>query len=263
MNRRAGLVIGKSLVALCVAATAVGIALLATARNMPIHTNEPRATELMNLYTQHYLDWTAEQRAPIEQEVISLRTSKWILYRAGLGMCLVAPLLLGAMVRFRLWDVRNLLRATTPRTRLRLLAIESIAWWALLPALLFESDDEYTQDDLTPTIDTGHGALAFAGPPFFLVMWIAMLLVGRFVILRRVLLPANLWCWDSEWPRRSMFWIVTYGLLGGALLILIAGSAMALASPWPLPSLLVGLYVISSTRAALLNRGRSAAPTGE
>ena len=242
---------GTMLVALCLVATGVGIALLVMAHGMPSHTDERRAAELTRLYEQNYVKLTPEQREPAKQEIIALRTSKWKLYNAGLGTCLVSPLLLFAMLRFGLWDVRNLRAAKTPRTRLGLLGLASAAWLALLPALQLQSDDEYAQDDLTPTIDTGHGSLWIVGPKWFLLILIVMLAFGRFFVLRRVLLPANLWCWDSVRPYRSLVLSSFYGLLGGVLVVLIVWSASNFS--WALPSLMVGLYVILSSRAALIN----------
>jgi hypothetical protein len=246
---------GTMLVALCLVATGVGVALLVMAHGMPSHTDERRAAELTELYEQNYTRLPPEQREPVKREIISSRTSKWSLYDAGLSMCLVSLCLLFAIVCFKLWDVRNLRTATTPQTRLGLLGLASGAWWALLPALQLEEYNEYAQDDLTPTIDTGHGLLLIIGPPLFSLIWIAMLAIGHFFVLRSVLLPANLWCWDSARPYRSLILSALYGLLGGVIVILIGWSAIAFS--WALPSLIVGLYVVLSTRAALLNGGRS------
>jgi hypothetical protein len=123
---------------------------------------------------------------------------------------------------------------------------------------LLELDDEYAQDDLTPTMDTGHGSAVMAGPTFFAITLFALTVFGRYVVLRNALLPANLWIWDEERPRRSFVWTIFYGLIACALLVLITGAASG--SPWFLPSLIVGLYVIVSTRAAVLNGERPQLP---
>jgi hypothetical protein len=256
MSRKAGLTFGTILAALCLVATGVGIALVVMAHGMPSHTDERRAAELTRLYEQNYVKVAPEQREPTKQEIIALRTSKWKLYNAGLGMCLIPPLLLFAMLRFELWDIRKLRTAKTPRTRLEFLGLASCAWLALLPALELQSDDEYGQDDLTPTIDTGHGSLWIVGTKLFLLTLIVMLVFGRFLVLRRVVLPANLWCWDSARPHRSLVLTVLYGLLGCVLVVLIVWSASNF--PWAVPSLMVGLYVILSSRAALINVVRQA-----
>jgi len=247
------LIIGSILTGLCAIGFAAGIALLAVAYGMPAHSDEPRATRLTIQYEQNYLSATPEQKASIQREISSLRTSKWERFNAGLVLSLTALVGLIAIIRFKLWDVRMLRSATTPRTRSRLLGLASVAWLSLLPALLFELDDEYTQDDLTPTIDTGHGAFLVDGPIFFITIWMVILLVGRFV-LRNACLPANLWIWNRDRQYFSVAWTILYGVLGGIIAALILFTWSTRAVGWGLPSLTIGLYVIASTRAALLSR---------
>jgi hypothetical protein len=216
--------------------------------------NELRATELTIRYEAMYLNGTQEEKAAVEQEIASLRTPKWKLRNAGLTICLTAAVLLSAIRRFRLWDIRMLRHATTPQTRLGLLGLAGVAWFTLLPAFLLALEDDYAQDDLTPTIDTGHGLAYVDGPPFFAIALAVLSVLGRYVVLRSARLPSNLWIRDAGRPHRSLIWTTLYGLLAGVIVILIAGAAMG--SPWFLPSLAIGLYVVLSTRAAVLNGGR-------
>jgi hypothetical protein len=250
MTRKLGLTFGAVLVVLSLFTISVGIGLIVKARGMASHTDERRAAELTRLYEQNYVR-APDQLEPVKREIVALRTSKWRLYNAGVAICLVTPLLLLAILRFRLWDVRNLRSVKTPRTRLGLLGLASCAWLALLPALLLQSDDEYAQDDLTPTIDTGHGSILVVGSELILVALIVLLAFGRFLVLRNVLLPANLWCWDGARPYRSAILSAIYGLLGCVFIIVIVWSANNFS--WALPSLMIGLYVILSSRAALIN----------
>ena len=256
MTRKTGLLFGVMLLALSFVATGVGVALLVIAYSVPPHTDEQRAADLTVSYEQNIDNMTAEQRESIKQEMVSLRTSKWRLYNSGLGVCLVAPCLIFAMLYFRLWDLRNLRTVTTPQTRLGFLGLASAAWWALLPALQLAEFDEYAQDDLTPHIDAGHGVLFFFAP-FFLLVWIA-LAFGVLFILRKAPLPANLYCWDGVRPCRSIILTAFFGLASSVFAVLIIWSADNF--PWGLPSLIVCLYLMLSTRAALLNchrrRGR-------
>lgn len=254
MTRKSAIVIGSTFTALCAAGFIVGIALLVAAYRLPAHSDEARATELTIQYEKHFLHSTPEVRASIERQIIPLRTSKWSFYNIGLLLCLTTPLLLAAIIRFKLWDIRMLRSATTPQTKLRLLLLASVAWLSLLPATLLELGDEFSQDDLTPTIDTGNGAFVFILPPFFLTSWIIFMLAGHFVVLGKARLPANLWSWDSDRPFRSQIWTALYGFLGGIIVILILLSWWR-RNGWHLPGLFIGLYVIASTRAALVNRG--------
>ncbi|MCP4616557.1 MAG: hypothetical protein GY844_08960 [Bradyrhizobium sp.] len=260
MTRKTGILIGSILITLCAAAFVAGTALLITAHGMLAHTNESRAIELTIRYERLYVNGTQEDKTAVEREIASLRTPKWKLYNAGLTMCLTAPILLIAIYRFRLWDVRMLRYAVTPRSRMSLLVLAGAAWLALLPAFVLELHDEYARDDLTPTMDTGHGSAVMAAPTFFATTLFVLTAFGRYVVLRNARLPANLWSWDEQQPRRSLAWTIFYGLIACALVVLIAGAASG--SPWFLPSLIVGLYVIASTRAALLN-GDGRPPTAE
>ncbi len=253
MTRKSAIIVGSIFTVLCAVGFIVGIALLVAAHGLPAHSDEARPTELTIQYEQHYIEFNPEEKASIEREMIPLRTSKWKLYNAGLALCLTTPILLVAIIRFKLWDIRMLRTATTPRTKLRLLGLASVAWLGLLPAILLDLDDAYAQDDLTWAIDTGHGAFSFIGPTFFLTTWIALMLVGRYILLRKAHLPANLWNWDSDRPRRSLTWTVLYGFLGGVTTIWILCCWSTQGFGWGLPSLITGLYVIVSTRAALPN----------
>jgi hypothetical protein len=251
MTRRAGLTFGLMLVALCWVAISVGSVLLVMAQKMPPHTDERRADELTRLYEYNYTKGP-EQLEPIKQQIVALRTSKWELYDAGLNLCLFSATLLFAVLLFGIWDLRNLWAIRTPRTRSRLLGLASVALLVLLlPAFQLQIDYEYTRDDLAPTVDTGHGAELFVGTALFLLLWIPMVVVGRFLVLRRVSLPANLWCWNRDQPRRSLIISTLFGFLALTLGILIVWSASNFS--WAIPSLMVGLYVILSSRAAVMN----------
>ena len=254
MTRKAGILIGSTLTILCAIGCVVGFSLLVIAHRMPAHTDEARASDLTIQYETHYIESNLEEKASIERAIVSLRTSKWELYNTGIVLLLTTPILLAAIVRFKLWDMRLWRSVTTPRTTLRLLGLASAAWLGLLPAFLFELDDEYTQDDLIPTIDTGHGIEFVVLPSFFLTTWIVWMLIGHFT-LRNARLPANLWTWDGDRPHRSLLWTVVYGFVGGAIAVWILFCWSARRFGWGLPSLIVGLYVIASTRAALVNGG--------
>jgi hypothetical protein len=255
MTRKFGLFVGSILTALSAVGFMSGIILLVVAHEMPAHSDEARATELTIQYEHRYTNGTPEEKKSIEQQIVSLRTSKWRFFDTGLAMCLIGLILLVAIIRFKLWDVRMFRFATTPRTRLGLLVLASGAWLTLLPASFLELENEYSRDDLTPTIDTGHGGFLFFAAPFFVVTWIIIVLLGRFIVLRKATLPTNLWCWDSDRRHRSITFTLLCSFLGGVLTLLIAWSVRAF--PWALPSLIVGLYVIASTRAALLGRNRN------
>lgn len=256
MTRKAGLIVGSILIALCVIGCAIGSTFLVWAHEMPAHTDEAHAADLTIQYEKIYINGSPEAKMSIEEQLVSLRTSKWKIHYAGLVMCLAGSTLLITVFRFKLWDIRKLRSATTPRSKFGLLTLASGAWLALAPTLILELEDEYVRDDLTPTIDTGRGVEVLLIPHFVLT-GIMLILVGRFIVLRNAALPANLWCWDGDRRNRSIALTIFYGLLCGAIVVLIAISIAGL--PWALPSLSVGLYVIASTRAALICGGRKLA----
>jgi hypothetical protein len=121
--------------------------------------------------------------------------------------------------------------------------------------MALQTEDDYAQDDLTATIDTGHGGVWILGAEIFPIVLIVVLLFGRFVVLRKVILPAAIWNWDRGHPYRSIIWSTVYGVIAGMLAVSIALAARSF--PWALPSLIVGLYVTLSSRAALLNNRQS------
>ena len=220
---------------------------------MPAHTNESHATELTMRYERMYLSGTREEKAAVEREIVSLRTPKWKLYTAGLAICLTAAVIFIAIYRFKLWDARAFRTLETPRTRSGLLFLAGAAWFALLPAFLWTLDDEYAQDDLMPTMDNGHGMAFVAGPPFIAITLTMLMVIGRYIVLRNARLPANLWIWDRERPYRNLVWTIFYGVIAAAITALIVGALSG--SPCFLPSLMVGLYVVLSSRAAILSGG--------
>jgi hypothetical protein len=256
MTRRAGLTFGFMLVALCLVAISVGSALLVMANRTPAHTDERRADELARLYEQNYTTSNPERLEPIRRQITALRTPKWKLYDAGLDICLLSTTLLLGVVIFRIWDVRNLRKLRTPRSRLALLGLASFALLALVPALQLQSDYEYARDDFAPAIDTGRGSALFLGAELFLLLWIPMMVVGRFIVLKHASLPESLWCWDGTQHYRSLILTTFFGLLAALLTTLLVWCAYNLS--WAIPSLLIGIYVALSSRAALVSAGKKA-----
>jgi hypothetical protein len=257
VTERVGNLIGWSAIAALVSFTAIGILLFAIASRTPAHTDEQRATEIMLHYLEKYYDRSPQERELAKLEIVPLRTSKWQMYNTGLSMSLLGSSLLLGILYFKAWDIRRLRGASTPRTRPRLLTLAGTAWLTLLPASVLELRDEFAQDDLTPTMDAGHGSWVVFAPPFFATTLIVLTVVGRYVVLRNARLPANLWIWNEEQPYHSLIWTIFYGLLASGLTVLIIGAAVG--SPWFLPSLMIGLYVVLSTRAAVLNDGQAVA----
>ena len=102
MTRRAGTLIGSSLIALLAVVAAIGIALLIIASRMPAHTAEWRAAELMLQYMEKYSERSPAERESAKTEIAPLRTSKWQLYTAGLSMSLLGSSLLLGMLAFKL-----------------------------------------------------------------------------------------------------------------------------------------------------------------
>jgi hypothetical protein len=223
---------------------------------MPPHIDERKAQELTDSYEERHFDISPQERAQRESEIISLRTGKWSLYNIGVCMCLFAATFAVSIVRFRLWDIRNLKEATTPHTRWRLIALGSAAWLALIPTTLLEIGDEFLQDDLRP--HNGYGAGGTSGlflvtqAPLIVMIWMLATFTCRFVVLRNVNLPAPLWYAGYSKSSRNVFLTVFYTAMIGLLATLVALSAVYFI--WAIPSGLIGIYVMLSSRAGLLSR---------
>jgi hypothetical protein len=252
MSRRFGKIIGVAVVSLWLLALGAGIVLLGKAHTMAAHTDERKAQELTDRYEEGRIRMSPQERERREREIAALRTAKWRLYNLGIGICLAGATLAVGIVRFQLWDMYNLRAATTPRTRARLIALASVAWLALIPAFFLDLQDAYDQDDLMPHDDVGHGMFLLLGVPIIVLIWLAATILCRFVVLRKVNLPARLWYVDYSMTYRSVGLTVFYG----AMICLLAASVMlsALYFKWGIPSGLVGTYVMLSSRAGLLNR---------
>jgi len=76
--------------------------------------------------------------------------------------------------------------------------------------------------------------------------------ICRFLILRNVDLPAALWCVDHGKTSRSVGLNVFYGAMIILLVAFVTWSALHYI--WAIPSGLVGIYVMLSSRAGLLSR---------
>ena len=106
-----------------------------------------------------------------------------------------------------------------------------------------------------PHNDVGHGMFLLLGVPTIIVIWIFATLVCRFVVLRKAKLPARLWGVDHKRTYRSVGLTSLYGVMIGLLAVFTVLSAVYF--KWGIPSELLGIYVLLSSRAALLNRDSS------
>jgi hypothetical protein len=257
MSQPLGRIIGTAVVVLCVVAFSIGIALLAKAYTLSPHVDEPKAQELTDRYQREHFDMSLPEREQRASEIINLRTAKWLLYNIGVCLCLAAATFGIAIVRFRLWDMGNLKAATTPRTRSRLIALASAAWLALIPAFVLGLHDDYAQDDLMPLNGYGPGAesglFLMTQAPLIIVIWMVATLICRFLVLGKVNLPVSLWCVDRGGGNyRSVILRGLYGVAIGLLFALVA--LCTLYFKWAIPSGLIGIYVMLSSRAGVLSR---------
>jgi hypothetical protein len=252
MSRRLGRIVGAAVVLSCILGLGVGIALLGKAYTMAAHVDEREAQALTDSYEEGRIRMPLREREQRESQIAALRTAKWRLYNFGVCICLVGATLAVAIIRFRLWDVYNLRTATTPLTRLRLIALASAAWLSLIPAFFLDLQDAYDQDDLMPHDDVGHGMFLVLGVPIIVVIWLFATLLCRFVVLRRVNLPARLWYGNYDRTHRRVGLTIFYGAMICLLAALVVLSSLYF--KWGIPSGLVGIYVMLSSRAGLLRR---------
>jgi hypothetical protein len=249
MSHRVAMTIGALIAMICIAAACTGIVLVIKANGMSAHTDEAMAERLTRSYEENHPKMSTAQRLELETQIALLRTSKWTFETVGRSLIITSALLLLAIFWFRLINISNLCHMTTPRTRGGFLALASIAWLALIPEIQLGIQIEYEQDDLLPTTDTGHGTFLIFGAPIILAIWGLLLLIGYFGVLRRATLPANLWHWNQTIYCTSL--TIVFGALISLMLVAIYWSAMH--SVWALPTLMIGIYIALSTRAALLS----------
>jgi hypothetical protein len=220
----------------------LGAALLGKSYQMPAHIDEAKARLLTENYERDYFDVSPEARKAQEAEIVSLRTGKWRLRSIGIVVILFSLALILVIVLFRLWGVRNLGSATTPRSRSQLVALATLACLTLIPATFLELQDEYIQDDLMPHSDFGQGIFVVLGIPIIVTFSVFATVIFALLIVPNANLPANLWCVDSSRPCRNAAFAAVSGILVALLALLISWSLMNFV--WALPSEMLGVYVV-------------------
>lgn len=258
MSPRLGRIIGVGTILVWLAVFCVGAALLSKASKMDAHFDEQKAQALTERYEADHFGMSPTEREQRASEIVNLRTKKWLLYNVGVCICLIAVTLAIPIVRFRLWDIGNLKTVTTPPTRWRLIALAGAAWLALIPEFLLDLQDAYAQDDLLPLEGYGPGGdsglFLLTQAPIIILIWIVAVFACRFLVLRRVSLPVMLWHADYDRSYRSLGVAYFYGGVILLLVFLVGWSAVYF--KWALPSELIGIYVLLSSRAALLSDNR-------
>jgi hypothetical protein len=249
MQYRLAVTIGALITLICIATAGMGLFLVIKANGMPAHSDKTVANHLTRSYEENRTKMSGTQRSKLETQIASLRTSKWALETVGRSLTITSVLLLLGIFWFRLINISNSSRVTTPRTRGGLLTLASVAWLALVPAIQIQIETEYEQDDFLPTTDTGHGTFLVFGVPIIVVTWIFVLLIVYFGALRRAALPVNLWRWD-----RTYHCTISTVVFGVFICLLVAAICWAEAHfVWGLPTLMIGIYIALSTRVALLS----------
>jgi hypothetical protein len=132
--------------------------------------------------------------------------------------------------------------------------LTSIAWLALIPLTGLDINESLVQDDLHPMEDAGIGEGLSMIALAMIAVWAVSVAICRFAVLRHAKFPAALWCADRPWTNRNLGLTIFYGL---AVAVSVAFTALAFAGfKWGIPSGLVGIYVMLSSRAGLLDRTR-------
>jgi hypothetical protein len=252
VRRASGFLVGALLVALCAAAAVLGAAQVERANGMPEFTDAARAEAIWRLSPPMEPDRFAEFRDWYNQEMRSLRTEKWELHERGRSLIALAATGLVAILRFRLWDARNLLRVKTPRTGRRVLLLLAVAQGGMLPVYWCSLAEEYDRrmfphwaDIIMIPMASATMVIAVILPTLAAVVW--------FTALRGARLPTSLWLWDGARPARSLFWTAAYGALSLFALWMLEKALMYGPHLWvPLHALL--FYVFLSARAAAISR---------
>ena len=252
MTNRAGLLGGGILLVFCIALAIAGIILIAQSAATPEFNNAQRAYELQNMSAP------AGDRAAVEEvtrqwanEMHALRTGKWRRHDLGRGLITVALCLIGIIVFFRLWDVRNALAIETPGSLLSMLLMITGTWLSVIvvnAADLSEAQERHHFPHWADSIGIPISSVAI----IVLAAW-PILLIGGWISARGAPLPVTLWAWDAMHPRWSAFWSAAYGTV--ALLILVSLITDGIRGYFLyIPLQLLAAYLVLSGRAAHLSR---------
>lgn len=258
MAKPTGIAAGVVLLALLVMAGIAGAALVHRAAGMPEHTDPAEARRIYEAWPRRVVvgpegqgKEQAAHKADWSRRFAALETPKWRLHDLGRGLLALAVCGLAVALRLRLWDIRNLRHAKTPRSALSFLLLGSLVWLAMVPVQAFRFHEDVARWRVSPWSDVPVPVVAAAA--FYSMTLPVLVGVGWLTVLRRAKLPANLWLWDPSRWRRSAAWTGFYGVLA---LLLSADLVLAIiGGPFPtIPLLMTGVYLVLSARAATVSQ---------
>jgi hypothetical protein len=258
MAKPTGIAAGVFLLAPLVMAGAAGAMLVHRAAGMPDYTDPAEARRLYEAWPRRAVigpegqgNEEAAHRADWSRRFAALETPKWRLQDLGRGLLAFAACGLAVALRLRLWDIRNLRHARTPRSALAFLLLGSLIWLAMVPVQAFKLREDVARWHVSPWSDVPV-PVVFAAVFYSLTLPV-LVGVGWLAVLRRAKLPANLWLWDPSRWWRSAAWT---GVCGVLALLLSADLVLAvIGGPFPaVPFLVTGIYLVLSARAAVVSQ---------
>lgn len=247
---------GAVLVAVCLALIAGGAFRLHQAASVPEYKPNHDRTSFNHLKCGEIIlkAEQAECTRRWHQSMQEVRTEKWPLFDQGWSLLALGLTLLGAIAWFRLFDLRNLTRMTTPRTPARIIAIGTAIWLAQVP-VAFVDVDLIMLRGYAPHWADSPGIPAGAAILFTLAGLPVLLLVGWFGFLRGAPLPASLWTWDATHPIRSILLSIPPAAVAALLTYLTAEAILWRGfAALSIPLWLTGVWLCLAARAAVTSR---------
>lgn len=231
----------------CAALAAIGFVVFVWGVSRPIYSVD------YSIASQAFLAWCSESgRASPEagDRYLALFTNHYPLKDAGVGLMLVAATTAGLAYILRSTSEPGEPWLRTPRHRLTFpgigIGVIALAQTGTITSLMTDQYRLYY-----PVCADTIAIPIFASTQVALVLTPVLIAIGAGMTLAFGVLPVSLARWDVGRPVRS--WVVTLAV--GAVMLLIAAIAImsvpTTTNVW-LPSILIALYLLAATRAALL-----------
>jgi hypothetical protein len=203
--------------------------------------------------TKAYAAWCTDEGRVVDaagDRYLALFSHHYMLTDAGVGLVLTAVALASLAFALRARsDTDVWLRTPERASTFLVLGVGVIVWTWVAMIYSLETD---LRRMFFPACADSIGIPIYANTIFTLIIAPILVLVGWAITWRFGRLPAPLYQWDAERPVRSWAATLLIGTATVGVAVLLASSMLGSMSV-AAPSFLVAIYLLASTRAALLS----------
>jgi len=171
----------------------VGIVLFLWSVSLPEYTDPDRANQLITMEAWMKASDVSAFTQDWFRQIDEVRSAKWPIQDAGIGLFTLSLCLLGVMIRYRVSDAGTFLSALSPCSLAGFLLSVAIVWIGLDVSAIYVLFRDSGRHYAPPWADSLGIPLAAAPIP---VMLLPIPLLVGWLIVRRASLPASLWIWD-------------------------------------------------------------------